>query len=205
MHVRCLPLLLLTPLRPSDATQRTPLCPSYEELPLPALFDRARRVAEAAERLDAGEPRQADALRGAEHAARLAEDAVERLALFSPNEAADDVPTASLRYLLLPYYRGQLAAAAAPRDPPEHRRDVLAQARSGLALFLERCQRLELLGPLGSALVAGALGRDHGGGDDDEDGGRSGRAPTPQDPSSKRLEKIQRFKRCAAELILASL
>lgn len=92
--------------------------PTVEELPLPALFERVRRTADAAERLDCNEPRQAAALRGAAASAQCAEHAVERAALFSTNETAEDIPTPSLKYLLLPYYLAQLAAALAPRGSP---------------------------------------------------------------------------------------
>lgn len=85
-----------------------------QDLPLPELFRRGAAAAEEAESRPTGAPEGRAALQEGLVALRAATRAVEAAALFSPNEDKDDIATADLRYLLVPYYLGELLAQFTP-------------------------------------------------------------------------------------------
>ena len=70
---------------------------------------------------------------------------VEREAIFSPNELAEDVNTGDLKYLLLPFYRGELLLRVLVEAPK--RTAMLAEALKCLRGFLADLARLEALAP----------------------------------------------------------
>lgn len=82
---------------------------ALQELPLPALFQRARATLKQLEAAPASDPAtQRLAARGAE-CLRAAAAAVDALALFSPNEDRDDLATGDIKYLLIPFYQAEVA------------------------------------------------------------------------------------------------
>lgn len=70
---------------------------------------------------------------------------VNELALFSDNEDKDDVSTASLPYLLLPYYEGVALVNADPRAEPEVRLKLLDQAVQKFRDYARQCDAKGLL------------------------------------------------------------
>lgn len=101
--------------------------------------------------------------------------AVDQLALFSSNEDADDIATADLRYMLLPAMHGDILAQTGVRDP-EVRRQTLQSALQYYGRFLSLCEQYGLL----SKDVKAAARLD---------------GQEPLDQNTKRLHKVQRFKR----------
>lgn len=77
--------------------------------------------------------------------------AVRVAALFSPNEEMDDVPTGTLRFLMLDFWRGALLQRCADMNA---RQRALRGARAALLGFLTRLQRLGAL-PKGEASLVG--------------------------------------------------
>lgn len=83
--------------------------PLPQELPLSALFQRARATLKQLEAAPASDPAtQRLVARGAE-CLRAAAAAVDALALFSPNEDRDDLATGDIKYLLIPFYQAEVA------------------------------------------------------------------------------------------------
>ena len=70
--------------------------------------------------------------------------AVEKQSIFSPNELGEDINTADLKYLLLPFYRGELMLRVADQSK---RLAALAEALKCLRGFVADQERLELLAP----------------------------------------------------------
>lgn len=98
---------------------------------------------------------------------------VARLRLFSPNEELDDISTADLKYLLVPFLLAEVTAAT---QDFERRLDALRQALVYWRAFAHDCERLS---------VAHA-----------DDVRSIDRNPEEAlDPMSKRTEKIERYKR----------
>ncbi|KAI9679406.1 MAG: hypothetical protein M1817_005428 [Caeruleum heppii] len=67
----------------------------------------------------------------------------DHLAVFSPNEALEDITTESLRYLLIDYHLAELRL----RTHNVHRRDVLKQAQALYARYLDRLDNYDVLSP----------------------------------------------------------
>lgn len=83
--------------------------PDLQELPLKELFQRARAIIKQLETAPATDPAtQRLVARGAE-CLRAAAAAVDALALFSANEDRDDLATADIKYLLIPFYQAEVA------------------------------------------------------------------------------------------------
>lgn len=82
--------------------------PPPQALPLSALFRRGQAALAALQALPPAAPGAAPQLQHGlacvAHASRM----VDSLALFSPNEVGEDIPTKDLRYLLLPALRADL-------------------------------------------------------------------------------------------------
>lgn len=84
--------------------------PDLQELPLKELFQRARAIIKQLETAPATDPAtQRLVARGAE-CLRAAAAAVDALALFSANEDRDDLATADIKYLLIPFYQAEVAS-----------------------------------------------------------------------------------------------
>ena len=80
-----------------------------QELPLKELFQRSRAIIKQLETVPATDPAtQRLVARGAECLCAAAA-AVDALALFSANEDRDDLATADIKYLLIPFYQAEVA------------------------------------------------------------------------------------------------
>ena len=70
---------------------------------------------------------------------------VERQSIFSSNELADDINTGDLKYLLLPFYRGEMLLRAGDQRDSTKRMASLREALKTLRGFAGDLERLELL------------------------------------------------------------
>nr|XP_019703466.1 PP2A regulatory subunit TAP46-like [Elaeis guineensis] len=70
---------------------------TMEEMPLPALFEQARKIHSMATESSVDQ----ETLRKGIEALRRCDEMISKLGLFSSNETKDDVSTANLKYLLV--------------------------------------------------------------------------------------------------------
>lgn len=135
-----------------------------DELPLPALFDQARKIYSVASdsTVDQGKLKRACDL------LHQCEAMIDRLGLFSSNEEKEDISTADLKYLLVPYYLGELTEKIQNSD----RLQIIKTSQLHLREFVSICEKLELV-PKEELLVQDGL----------------------DTPESRRQKKITRFKR----------
>lgn len=145
-----------------------------QDLPLSEVFRRASSVAAQADSFPPGEDTNELFRRGISWF-RLASDLIDRLALFSTNEDKDDIPTSDMKYLLTPFYLGELSSGINAPGSPDVRRGAVTEAVAAYSTFIASCDRYGLLGECAAA-VHGEL-----------EGG--------MDPQTARAAKIARFKR----------
>ncbi|KAK1629023.1 hypothetical protein QYE76_003338 [Lolium multiflorum] len=107
------------------------------DLPLPALFDRASHL----HALVSSSSLDQEGIRRGVDLLRRCDDMVSNLGLFSSNETKDDVSTANLKYLLVPYYLGEMTEQVEQED----RIPVLKAAQDHLKEFISTCEALELV------------------------------------------------------------
>jgi immunoglobulin-binding protein 1 len=172
-----------------------------QEVPLSQLFQRgeaaARQLRDAPPAAPAARQRL---LQGGVAALERAAGLVDSLALFSPNEDADDVSTCDLKYLLVPHLRGELLAQAHGREPVARAAALRAATRLHAA-FLRGVQQYALLSGAAARSVDAALdaaAAAAGQQPDGDGGGLPGSAvevvPPRVDAAALRDLKIQRFK-----------
>ena len=93
--------------------------------------------------------------------------------MFSSNETKEDIATSDLKYVLAPFYLGEVVARTRTPDPSS-RLPVVTEAAECHELFLSSCEQHELL----------------------SEGHVAARArEAPPDPATARAEKVGRFKR----------
>ncbi|XP_027335359.1 PP2A regulatory subunit TAP46 isoform X2 [Abrus precatorius] len=107
-----------------------------EDMPLPALFERARKIHATA--IDSG----ADQLvkKGCE-ALQKCEEMVNKLGLFSANETKDDISTTNLKYILVPFYLAELTEKIAQ----DNRIQIIEASQAKLKEFISFCEAMELV------------------------------------------------------------
>ncbi|VFQ72654.1 unnamed protein product [Cuscuta campestris] len=108
-----------------------------EEMPLPALFEQARKIHYTASESMVD---QETVKKGCE-LSRKCEDMISKLGLFSSNEKKDDISTGNLKYLLVPYYLGELEEKISEGD----RLQILKASQAKLKEFIAFCEAMELL------------------------------------------------------------
>ncbi|XP_072961866.1 PP2A regulatory subunit TAP46 [Typha angustifolia] len=108
-----------------------------EGMTLPALFEQARQIHSMASESSADE----ETLRKGIEALRRCDEMVSKLGLFSSNETKDEVSTANLKYLLVPFYLGELTEKVAQED----RISILKSSQDQLKEFISICEALELI------------------------------------------------------------
>jgi immunoglobulin-binding protein 1 len=79
-----------------------------QDLPLPALWQRARAVLKQLEVVPASDPRAQQLVQQGTACLRAAACAVDALALFSANEDKDDLATGDVKYLMIPFYQAEV-------------------------------------------------------------------------------------------------
>ncbi|KAB2596797.1 PP2A regulatory subunit TAP46-like [Pyrus ussuriensis x Pyrus communis] len=105
---------------------------TMEDMPLPALFEQARKIHVAA--TESGGGRDAGFWRSA---MRM----ISKLGLFSANETKEDISTTNLKYLMVPYYLGELTEKVAQDD----RISILKASQAKLKEFISICEAMELV------------------------------------------------------------
>ncbi|KAK1276157.1 PP2A regulatory subunit TAP46 [Acorus gramineus] len=108
-----------------------------EDMPLPALFDQARKIHSAASDSSVDQ----ETLKRAIEALHRCDEMVSKLGLFSANETKNDVSTANLKYLLVPFYLGELTEKVAHGD----RLQVIKISQDRFKEFISFCEVLELV------------------------------------------------------------
>ncbi|CAD5165344.1 unnamed protein product [Musa acuminata subsp. malaccensis] len=108
-----------------------------EDMPLPALFEEASKIHAMASESSVDR----EALRKGIQTLRRCDEMISKLGLFSSNETKDDVSTANLKYLLVPFYIGELTEKVAE----DGRLKVLKISRDHLKEFISICETLELI------------------------------------------------------------
>ncbi|KAG2555732.1 hypothetical protein PVAP13_8NG025701 [Panicum virgatum] len=147
------------------------------DLPLPALFDRASRL----HGLASSSALDQEGIRKGVELLRRCDEMVSKLGLFSTNETKEDVSTANLKYLLVPYYLGEMTEKIAQED----RIPILKASQNHLKEFIALCEVLELIL---------------------EDELELSRQKQPDTMANRRAQKIARFKRQkAAEMKLQEI
>ncbi|RLM58296.1 PP2A regulatory subunit TAP46-like [Panicum miliaceum] len=136
------------------------------DLPLPALFDRASRL----HGLASSSALDQEGIRKGVELLRRCDEMVSKLGLFSTNETKEDVSTANLKYLLVPYYLGEITEKIAQED----RIPILKASQNHLKEFIALCEVLELI---------------------PEDELELSRQKQPDTVANRRAQKIARFKR----------
>ncbi|XP_058100495.1 PP2A regulatory subunit TAP46 isoform X4 [Magnolia sinica] len=137
-----------------------------EDMPLPALFEQARKIHSMASESTIDQ----ETLKKACEALCQCDEMISKLGLFSTNESKDDVSTTNLKYLLVPFYLGELTEKVTQVD----RIQVLKISQDRLKEFVSFCEALELL-PEEELEIHSQKG--------------------PDTPASRRANKIARFRR----------
>ncbi|PIA49806.1 hypothetical protein AQUCO_01300505v1 [Aquilegia coerulea] len=108
-----------------------------EELPLPALFQQAQKIHAMASESSVDQ----ETLRKGAQALQTCDDMVNKLGLFSANESKEDIATANLKYILVPFYLAELIEKIAQDD----RAQVLKASLEKLKGFISYCEAMELV------------------------------------------------------------
>lgn len=104
---------------------------------LPALFEQARKIHQTATESGAD---QELVKKGCE-ALNRCDDMVNKLGLFSSNETKDDISTANLKYILVPFYLAELTEKIAQDD----RIQIIKASQAKLKEFISFCEAMELV------------------------------------------------------------
>ncbi|OMP00940.1 TAP42-like protein [Corchorus capsularis] len=108
-----------------------------EDMPLPALFDQARKIHLTATESGADQ----DLVKKGCELLGKCEDMISKLGLFSSNETKEDISTTNLKYLLVPFYLAELTEKLAQDD----RIQVLKTSLAKLKEFISFCEAMELV------------------------------------------------------------
>lgn len=107
------------------------------EMTLPSLFEQARKIHQMASDSTADQ----ESIKKGCQVLEQCEDMISKLGLFSSNETKEDISTANLKYLLVPYYLGELTENVKQDD----RIQILKAAQAKLKEFLSFCEAMELV------------------------------------------------------------
>ncbi|KAJ0101776.1 hypothetical protein Patl1_05173 [Pistacia atlantica] len=108
-----------------------------DELPLPALFEQAQKIHQTATESGCDQ----DVVRKGCQVLEKCEDMISKLGLFSANETKEDISTTNLKYILVPYYLGEMIEKIAQDD----RIQILKASQAKLKEFLSFCEAMELI------------------------------------------------------------
>ncbi|XP_009763650.1 PP2A regulatory subunit TAP46-like [Nicotiana sylvestris] len=108
-----------------------------QEMSLPALFEKVRKIHSIASESTVDQ----DVVKKGCELLRQCEEMVTKLGLFSLNETKDDISTANLKYILVPYYLAELTEKIAEDD----RINVLKVSQAKLKEFISFCETMELV------------------------------------------------------------
>ncbi|XP_021294173.1 PP2A regulatory subunit TAP46 [Herrania umbratica] len=108
-----------------------------EDMPLPALFEQARKIHLTATESGADQ----DLVKKGSEVLGKCEDMISKLGLFSSNETKDDISTTNLKYLLVPFYLAELTEKLVQGD----RIQILKTSQAKLKEFISFCEAMELV------------------------------------------------------------
>ncbi|XP_075502524.1 PP2A regulatory subunit TAP46 [Primulina tabacum] len=108
-----------------------------EDITLPILFEQAQKIHQIA----SGSSIEQETVRKGCELLRKCEDMIGKLGLFSSNETKDDISTNNLKYLLVPYYLGELTE----KNSQENRIQILKASLAKLKEFISFCEAMELV------------------------------------------------------------
>uniref|UniRef100_A0A2P2JPS9 PP2A regulatory subunit TAP46 n=1 Tax=Rhizophora mucronata TaxID=61149 RepID=A0A2P2JPS9_RHIMU len=108
-----------------------------EDLPLPALFDKARKIHLSVTESGGDQ----ETVRKGRDALQKCDEMVGNLGLFSANETKDDISTTNLKYILVPFYLAELIEKLQQGD----RIQILKTSQAKLKEFLSFCEAMELV------------------------------------------------------------
>lgn len=137
-----------------------------EDVPLPQLLTQAQQIHSLANSSQIGN----DEVKKGCQLLRKCQEIADRIGLFSTNEEKEDISTGDLKYLLVPYYLGELTEKLETED----RVQLVRVAKGQLLSFIRTCERLELLSESDAQVLS-----------------REGRAT----PETRRAEKVARFRK----------
>ncbi|KAM1126913.1 hypothetical protein ACFX2B_041531 [Malus domestica] len=112
---------------------------NMEDMPLPALFEQARKIHVAA--TESGGGVDQEEVRKGCRALEKCDEMISKLGLFSANETKEDISTTNLKYLMVPYYLGELTEKVAQDD----RISILKSSQAKLKEFISICEAMELV------------------------------------------------------------
>ncbi|KAL9237425.1 hypothetical protein vseg_011974 [Gypsophila vaccaria] len=107
------------------------------EMTLPSLLELGRKIHQSSTDSSID---QESVRRGCE-VLQQCEEMIAKLGLFSSNETKDDISTANLKYLLVPYYLGELTEKIQQED----RLPILKASQAKLKEFVSFCETMELV------------------------------------------------------------
>lgn len=108
-----------------------------QEMSLPALFEQARNIHTTASESSVDQ----DLVKKGCELLRQCEEMISKLGLFSLNETKDDISTANLKYILVPYYLAELTEKIAE----DERIKVVKASQVKLKEFISFCETMELV------------------------------------------------------------
>lgn len=108
-----------------------------EDMPLPALFEQARKIHTTATESGADQ----ELVKKGYETLRKCEEMINKLGLFSSNETKEDISTANLKYILVPFYLAELTEKIAQDD----RIQILKASQAKLKEFISFCEAMELV------------------------------------------------------------
>ncbi|CAM8940463.1 unnamed protein product [Rhodiola kirilowii] len=108
-----------------------------DDMPLPALFEKARNIHASASESDVDQ----EMVRIGCQLLKKCEEMVSKLGLFSSNETKEDISTANLKYLLVPFYLAELTEKIQQAD----RIHIVKESQAKLKEFLSFCDVMELV------------------------------------------------------------
>ena len=149
---------------------------SADDLPLPALLSRCQLVHRHLDNLIASARARPELLASAASLLQRCQHMVESQAIFSTNEDEEDISTADLPYLLVPFYRGELLCSSQASSTGQRMAQV-SEATASFFQFLQRCSQYHLQGPVCTKYYSLA--------EQEQDG---------IDQATKRTAKIEKFK-----------
>ncbi|KNA22341.1 hypothetical protein SOVF_034960 [Spinacia oleracea] len=107
------------------------------EMTLPSLFDQARKIHQLASDSSIDQ----ESIRKGCEMLEKCEEMISRLGLFSTNETKEDISTANLKYIMVPYYLGELTEKVSQED----RVPLLKASQAKLKEFVSFCEAMELV------------------------------------------------------------
>ncbi|CAN4089757.1 unnamed protein product [Withania somnifera] len=110
---------------------------NIQDMHLPALFENAKKIHDSASESSIDQ----DTVRKGCEILKVCEEMIGKLGLFSLNETKDDITTANLKYILVPYYLAELTEKIAEDD----RIKVLKASQAKLKEFMSFCETMELV------------------------------------------------------------